>query len=98
MAAPFARGRLLDVGCGDKPYESLFLPHVREYVGAEYDATYQGTSNEDRGRADVSTRATSFRSVTVLSTAYCATRLASTSAIPSHSSRSSFESSRPADA
>jgi SAM-dependent methyltransferase len=52
-AAPLTRGRLLDVGCGDKPYESLFLPHVREYVGAEYDATYAGTPNARKGRADV---------------------------------------------
>ena len=39
-AAPLARGRLLDVGCGDKPYESLFLPYVTAYVGAEFDETY----------------------------------------------------------
>jgi SAM-dependent methyltransferase len=27
--------RLLDVGCGDKPYLPLFEPHTREYVGVD---------------------------------------------------------------
>ncbi|HEY6463482.1 MAG TPA: class I SAM-dependent methyltransferase [Polyangiaceae bacterium] len=36
VAAPLAAGRLLDVGCGTKPYEPIFRPHVREYVGVEY--------------------------------------------------------------
>jgi SAM-dependent methyltransferase len=36
VAAPLASGRLLDVGCGTKPYEPLFRPHVTEYVGVEY--------------------------------------------------------------
>jgi SAM-dependent methyltransferase len=53
MAAPMAIGRLLDVGCGDKPYESLFAPYVREYVGAEYDETYSGSANARKGKADV---------------------------------------------
>ncbi len=52
-AAPFARGRLLDVGCGDKPYEAIFAPHVTAYVGAEFDETYSGSANAPKGRADV---------------------------------------------
>jgi SAM-dependent methyltransferase len=39
-AAPLSKGRLLDVGCGDKPYEPLFAPYVTEYIGIEYDETY----------------------------------------------------------
>lgn len=31
-----AHGRLLDVGCGSKPYEKLFRPFVDEYLGLEY--------------------------------------------------------------
>src|SRR6187399_1477619 len=33
--APRARGRLLDVGCGNKPYEAIFTPYVSEYIGIE---------------------------------------------------------------
>jgi SAM-dependent methyltransferase len=53
VAAPYATGRLLDVGCGDKPYEALFDPHVREYVGCEYESTYDGSANASKGKADV---------------------------------------------
>jgi SAM-dependent methyltransferase len=53
VAAPSARGRLLDVGCGDKPYESLFAPHVTHYLGCEYEATYDGSDSARRGKADV---------------------------------------------
>jgi SAM-dependent methyltransferase len=34
--APHARGRVLDVGCGERPYDELFRPHVTGYVGLEY--------------------------------------------------------------
>jgi len=40
------RGRLLDVGCGDRPYESL--TSAREYLGLEIDTP----ANRARGRAD----------------------------------------------
>lgn len=36
VAAPLLQGRLLDVGCGTKPYRSLF--EVNEYVGLEIDS------------------------------------------------------------
>jgi SAM-dependent methyltransferase len=48
--APQAHGRLLDVGCGDKPYEHIFLPHVSEYIGIEHEATFTGTIASDRAR------------------------------------------------
>jgi len=51
--APRARGRLLDVGCGDKPYEAIFRPHVREYVGVEHADTFGLTSASHRGKADL---------------------------------------------
>jgi SAM-dependent methyltransferase len=41
--APRARGRLLDVGCGDKPFESIFRPFVTEYVGVEHRETFELT-------------------------------------------------------
>jgi SAM-dependent methyltransferase len=33
--ADLGRYRLLDVGCGQKPYEPLFAPFVEEYVGVD---------------------------------------------------------------
>src|SRR5215510_637104 len=51
--APRARGRLLDVGCGDKPYQHLFQPHVSEYVGVETEHTFALTIASTRSRADV---------------------------------------------
>ncbi len=34
-ASTYANGKLLDIGCGNKPYETLFAPHVNEYVGSD---------------------------------------------------------------
>jgi SAM-dependent methyltransferase len=51
--ASYASGRLLDVGCGDKPYEKFFSPFVDSYVGAEYEDTYETSANAKKGRADV---------------------------------------------
>jgi SAM-dependent methyltransferase len=42
-AAPRAHGRLLDVGCGDKPYEDIFRPYVTEYIGIEHEASFSQT-------------------------------------------------------
>ena len=42
--APLAHGRLLDVGCGAKPYEDLFRAHVTSYVGVEYRDTFSETA------------------------------------------------------
>ena len=47
--APLAHGRLLDVGCGDKPYEAIFRPHVTEYVGVEHEGTFGLTSAAEPG-------------------------------------------------
>jgi SAM-dependent methyltransferase len=46
--APEAHGRLLDVGCGDKPYQHLFRPFVSEYIGVEHEATFKQTSAQSR--------------------------------------------------
>lgn len=53
-AAPYARGRLLDVGCGNKPHESIFVPFVESYVGVEHEATFAATAAASQARkADV---------------------------------------------
>lgn len=46
--APFLNGRLLDVGCGSKPYQPLFHNHVEAYVGLDIDSE----SAQARGVAD----------------------------------------------
>jgi SAM-dependent methyltransferase len=51
--APRTSGRLLDVGCGDKPYEAIFTPYVREYIGVEHEPSFGVTSAGSRGKADV---------------------------------------------
>jgi len=43
-AAPQTRGRLLDVGCGDKQHEHIFRPFVDSYLGIEHEATYTSTN------------------------------------------------------
>jgi SAM-dependent methyltransferase len=51
--APQASGRLLDVGCGNKPYEHLFRPFISEYIGVEHEATFGETSASQAGGPDV---------------------------------------------
>src|SRR5262245_53466245 len=51
--APHARGKLLDVGCGDKQFERFFLPHVDEYLGIEHEKTFTATAAHfSRSRPD----------------------------------------------
>lgn len=42
--APRTHGRMLDVGCGDCPYEHIFLPYVDSYTGIEHRATFDLTT------------------------------------------------------
>lgn len=50
-ASKHARGRLLDLGCGTKPYEALFTPHVDSYFGVDFEGTselhYGSTTKAD---------------------------------------------------
>jgi len=48
LGKQYARGRLIDVGCGDKQYESLFRPFVSEHVGVDHPDT-----QHDRAKADI---------------------------------------------
>jgi SAM-dependent methyltransferase len=52
-AAPYASGALVDVGCGDKPYEAIFAPYVSRYVGVELEDPYASSANARKGKADV---------------------------------------------
>ena len=51
--APLAHGRLLDVGCGSKPYAEIFRPHVAEYIGVEHEASFSLTNAGDTNAPDV---------------------------------------------
>lgn len=42
-----AKGRMLDVGCGAKPYSSLFSPLVEEYIGIDLPSTSHGVNQID---------------------------------------------------
>jgi SAM-dependent methyltransferase len=52
--APQARGRLLDVGCGHKPYEHIFRPFLSEYIGIERQETFELTNADNaEGKPDL---------------------------------------------
>ena len=42
--APRTRGKLLDVGCGCRPFEDIFTPYVDEYIGLEMGSAFAETS------------------------------------------------------
>jgi SAM-dependent methyltransferase len=47
QVAPCARGLLLDVGCGQRPFEPLFRDRVTRYVGLDW------PTSDERARPDV---------------------------------------------
>lgn len=48
-AAPSVSGRMIDVGCGEKPYAHLFAAYVTEHIGVERQDTFAQTSALSRG-------------------------------------------------
>jgi ubiquinone/menaquinone biosynthesis C-methylase UbiE len=46
-AAPWASGRLLDIGCGTKPYREIFAPFVSEHVGVDHEESPHGLTEAD---------------------------------------------------
>lgn len=46
-AKTYGKGKLIDLGCGTKPYEKLFMPYVSQYFGVDW----QGTSEFHYGYA-----------------------------------------------
>ena len=51
FADNYANGKLFYLGCGVKPYETLFNPHVDQYIGVDFNKTakvnYGEMSNPD---------------------------------------------------
>jgi len=39
VSAKYISGRLIDIGCGEKPYESFLSKYVSEYVGVDHEET-----------------------------------------------------------
>lgn len=46
-ASKFLSGRMIDIGCGPKPYKGLFMPYVREHIGVDHKGTLHDQSNID---------------------------------------------------
>ena len=47
-ASEYLSGRLIDIGCGTKPYKDLLAPYVTEHVGIDHPNTLHDKSNIDR--------------------------------------------------
>ena len=45
--AQFATGKLLDIGCGDKPYRAMASPYVSEHIGLDHKDTPHDRNNTD---------------------------------------------------
>lgn len=46
-AVPYMRGRLLDVGCGEKPYKGILFPQVNSYIGIDLPQTLHAQCEAD---------------------------------------------------
>src|SRR5688572_24402242 len=47
VGAKYLGGRMLDLGCGAKPYEQLLAPYVREHVGLDWSGSVHGIEAAD---------------------------------------------------
>jgi ubiquinone/menaquinone biosynthesis C-methylase UbiE len=46
-ARRYATGRLIDIGCGTKPWRAMFASHVSEHIGVDHEATIHGFAEVD---------------------------------------------------
>ncbi len=46
-AGQYLSGKLLDIGCGTKPYKAMLFPFVNEHVGVGHEATFHDKTNID---------------------------------------------------
>jgi len=46
-ALPYVRGRLVDIGCGDKPLEGFLAERIDEYVGVDFEGSLHGLGGVD---------------------------------------------------
>ena len=43
----YISGRLIDIGCGNKPYAELLKPYVTEHIGVDHEGTIHSKENVD---------------------------------------------------
>ena len=48
FASKYLSGRLIDIGCGIKPYKNLLAPYITEHIGVDHKDTLHDKSNIDR--------------------------------------------------
>ena len=48
FASKYLTGRLIDIGCGTKPYKDLLTPYITKHIGIDHKDTLHDTSNIDR--------------------------------------------------
>lgn len=48
FASKYFTGRLIDIGCGTKPYKDLFASYVTEHIGVDHKDTLHNKANIDR--------------------------------------------------
>ncbi len=46
-AAIYLNGRMIDIGCGTKPYKEILSPYVNEHIGVGHEDTFHGNSMID---------------------------------------------------
>jgi len=47
-ASEYFSGRLIDIGCGTKPYKNLLAPYITEHIGIDHQDTLHDQSNIDQ--------------------------------------------------
>lgn len=47
LAERYLRGRMIDIGCGTKPYRALLAPFVTEHVGLDHRESVHGSAGVD---------------------------------------------------
>lgn len=47
VAQCYASGRIIDIGCGTKPYRDLLARYVSEHIGVDHNRTFHDKSNID---------------------------------------------------
>jgi len=47
FAKKYFSGKLIDIGCGTKPYHKLLSPYIQDHIGVDHEATFHSKENID---------------------------------------------------